>query len=556
MAIEDGFKNFLAERSRSSKKKRGKKRYGLDWRDTGPQNLSGDTSAVSEANDGALPGAFSAHVLGTTQSATRTGGDMKKRNKKASNDKLINWLMWRARAEEEEDLEEPDLSDPARDDPDLGLDNSALEPKRRASCPDFDEDDDEHPTVGDLDDLDYDEDRAFGDEYGFDPEQRKEMGYPEEEEDEFDIDPDSFHRAMSDDESDEDELNDESDEDELDFNRDNERYDDMAAYMMGDREESDEDFDEMEPGDEYGRVVSWWREHPVGDELENDFDNQFGDEEDLEMGTEEEPTTKKPRFRDVFGIDDEEDERASDEGEFGDDVENKRNFDDELHGEEEAEAVGMSTAGRGVQVGAPGSIGGGQTAFAGAGPAPKGPTKIDRARMLFQQLINRGDMTRADIIAQFVERLDTTESTAVSYYERLAKEAGLTGKDEVDDAAKRQAKWDDAKILKRGEMQTPADIDMDVHRGVPSNEPDAMGYIRTVNNAHLVYKRQNQQGTYDELWVYNIGDDMKDELKVRRAILAGTDIPQGRTQSEDGTQSYTVTTLGNGQILHITGLRN
>ena len=47
---------------------------------------------------------------------------------------------------------------------------------------------------------------------------------------------------------------------------------------------------------------------------------------------------------------------------------------------------------------------------------------------------------------------------------------------------------------------------------------------------------------------------MKNELTVRRNILAGTDIEPKKTKSEDGQQSYTLTTMGNAQMLNITGL--
>ena len=47
---------------------------------------------------------------------------------------------------------------------------------------------------------------------------------------------------------------------------------------------------------------------------------------------------------------------------------------------------------------------------------------------------------------------------------------------------------------------------------------------------------------------------MKDELTIRRAILEGTDIPPKKTESEDGQQKYELTTMGNGQMLEITGL--
>lgn len=87
-------------------------------------------------------------------------------------------------------------------------------------------------------------------------------------------------------------------------------------------------------------------------------------------------------------------------------------------------------------------------------------------------------------------------------------------------------------------------------------DPDRQGIIRTVDNAHLVYKRQTAAGDYEELWVYNTGDSLPKELETRRAILAGTDIPQGKTKSDDGSQSYELVTLGNAQLLKISGLPN
>lgn len=86
------------------------------------------------------------------------------------------------------------------------------------------------------------------------------------------------------------------------------------------------------------------------------------------------------------------------------------------------------------------------------------------------------------------------------------------------------------------------------------DDPDRQGLIRVVPNAHLVYKRTSEDGTFEELWIYNIYDSFDDELEVRRAILAGTDIPQNKMASPDGSQRYEIWTAGNGQLLHITGL--
>ncbi len=88
------------------------------------------------------------------------------------------------------------------------------------------------------------------------------------------------------------------------------------------------------------------------------------------------------------------------------------------------------------------------------------------------------------------------------------------------------------------------------------DDPDYQGAIRTVSNAHLVYKRQQEDGTFHELWQYNLGDDFKKELTVRRAILAGTDIPINKMRSPDNSQSYELWTIGNGQLLQVKGLPN
>ena len=95
-------------------------------------------------------------------------------------------------------------------------------------------------------------------------------------------------------------------------------------------------------------------------------------------------------------------------------------------------------------------------------------------------------------------------------------------------------------------------------------DPDRQGLIRTVDNAHLIYKRKSEDGTFEELWIYNIGVDFgpdtktpfADEMEVRNDILASTDIDNNDTESEDRTQSYTLTTMGNAQFMHVTGLPN
>jgi hypothetical protein len=87
------------------------------------------------------------------------------------------------------------------------------------------------------------------------------------------------------------------------------------------------------------------------------------------------------------------------------------------------------------------------------------------------------------------------------------------------------------------------------------DDPNKAGLIRFVKKAHLVYKRQSQDGSYEELWIYPI-DKSDAGSKTARAILAGTDIDLTTHQSEDGKQSCELWTAGNAQMLNILGLPN
>lgn len=86
-------------------------------------------------------------------------------------------------------------------------------------------------------------------------------------------------------------------------------------------------------------------------------------------------------------------------------------------------------------------------------------------------------------------------------------------------------------------------------------DPNRAGLIRTVKGAHLVYKRKVEDGTYEELWMYNISS-VRNGYDIRRAILAGTDIPVNKTQSPDGDQTYTIWSVGNAELINIEGLPN
>jgi hypothetical protein len=90
--------------------------------------------------------------------------------------------------------------------------------------------------------------------------------------------------------------------------------------------------------------------------------------------------------------------------------------------------------------------------------------------------------------------------------------------------------------------------------GIKVPNPDREGVIRHVPKAHLVYKRKQPDGTFTEMWIYNIERDIKQELKMQRAVLSGTDILPGSVMSADGTQNAEIWSTGNAQIIQITGL--
>lgn len=87
-----------------------------------------------------------------------------------------------------------------------------------------------------------------------------------------------------------------------------------------------------------------------------------------------------------------------------------------------------------------------------------------------------------------------------------------------------------------------------------TENPDRQGVVRAVRGAHMVYKRQVEDGTYEELWVFNSPDTIAKNMHIRKAILAGTDIPTNKTSSPDGKQQYELWTAGNAELLNIKGL--
>lgn len=83
------------------------------------------------------------------------------------------------------------------------------------------------------------------------------------------------------------------------------------------------------------------------------------------------------------------------------------------------------------------------------------------------------------------------------------------------------------------------------------DENDFQGMIRTVHGACLVYKRKNENDSFDELWIYNVGKNLKKETQIRRAIISGTDINPDTQMSDDGVQKAKTLTIGNVQYLNL-----
>jgi hypothetical protein len=114
----------------------------------------------------------------------------------------------------------------------------------------------------------------------------------------------------------------------------------------------------------------------------------------------------------------------------------------------------------------------------------------------------------------------------------------------------------DLEDLPEEDLNDEDDAELDTVALTATDDPDKQGLIRNVNGAHLVYKRSEADGTYEELWAYKCGDNMQDSLKIRKAIISGTDIPPTSTSSPDGKQTYSTWAAGNCEMLQIKGLEN
>lgn len=87
-------------------------------------------------------------------------------------------------------------------------------------------------------------------------------------------------------------------------------------------------------------------------------------------------------------------------------------------------------------------------------------------------------------------------------------------------------------------------------------DEDYQGNIRTVKGAHLVYKRMTEDGTYDELWIYNVGKNKPAEQKIRNAILAGAGTGDNMGEEGEEPKQPETYTVGNVQYIKLTGVPN
>jgi hypothetical protein len=202
------------------------------------------------------------------------------------------------------------------------------------------------------------------------------------------------------------------------------------------------------------------------------------------------------------------------------------------------------------------------------GPYATSFTKKDQARMLYHNLRNQGG-SRKYIISQFQRQIGLSRLSAIAYYERIAREYGQTrplthrpyypyrSGGPPGGARSPYAVGVRPPPIPTISQQAPTSSGEQKKPEIKSwHHPDRQGTIRRVKNAHLVYKRQTDDGSFEELWVYKEGKRYDKTLNIRRDILAGTDIPVEKTKSADGSQRAEVWSSGDTQFLHIQGLPN
>jgi hypothetical protein len=145
-------------------------------------------------------------------------------------------------------------------------------------------------------------------------------------------------------------------------------------------------------------------------------------------------------------------------------------------------------------------------------------------------------------------------------------EEDTTGGDYASKSDQSIDQWDDEEDQPDNGDQPASDFDDPTGEPPPDeqdqqeDDPDRQGTIRTVPNAHLVYKRKDEQNQYTELWIFKQDYTTKISSKTYDAIIAGTDIPKGSSKSKDGSQKVKTWEIGPPQntlvYVEITGLSN
>jgi len=194
-------------------------------------------------------------------------------------------------------------------------------------------------------------------------------------------------------------------------------------------------------------------------------------------------------------------------------------------------------------------------------------TKYDQAKIMIKPMLINGKLTQEDIMARMARNLKLKDSTANTYYHRIARELGFVSHKDDDSTIPTKSTEDEVDELEMEDEDEfeAAEVDEDGNivideEGLEDDEfvdkgnPNRQGVIRVIDNAHLVYKRQNDNGMFDELWQYNTTKDFSNSLDIKKDILAATDILPRTNQSEDGVQKYSLRTLGDIQYMKITNL--
>lgn len=135
-----------------------------------------------------------------------------------------------------------------------------------------------------------------------------------------------------------------------------------------------------------------------------------------------------------------------------------------------------------------------------------------------------------------------------------AEEAEEELNDEIDDSSMDFIEGED--MNSEDDFSDDLDINSDDEEADGEEDLNRQGLIRDIENAYLVYKRKDEDGSFSELWAFKVGDDFRNELKIQNSILSGTDIEDDENVSENNTQQYEIWAVGNLQMIYITGLPN